>query len=335
MTTKDYSIDFIKGIAILSVIFLHNTPDKVFYQIAWIGQAVPLFLLVTGYLTYGSFQNGKKIKDYYSKSSFSKMLKRIFAPFFIITLLQCVLYYFFYSHFSWHSVISSGGIGPGSYYPWLYLQCWLILPLIIYTIDKLSVKKSISLFICISIALELVSSIISIPPIYRLLFFRYLFHIYLGCFIYKMNVKINIKYTILAIIAMIFSITEIYTDLDFSPYFYNQWKGYHWITAFYAVFIFLLLKKLYDFMTRCIKIQCFIQLLGKNSYEIFLCQMFIFSLFPEKVLSFIDNLYIEALIFIILTLVLSIVPIIIYKKYINNLIGKSKYIQKYNYTVSK
>ena len=38
---RDYSIDFVKGVAILFVILLHNMPNESIYSIAYIGQAVP------------------------------------------------------------------------------------------------------------------------------------------------------------------------------------------------------------------------------------------------------------------------------------------------------
>lgn len=42
---RDYSIDFVKGVAILFVILLHNMPNESIYSIAYIGQAVPLFFI--------------------------------------------------------------------------------------------------------------------------------------------------------------------------------------------------------------------------------------------------------------------------------------------------
>ena len=315
---RDNSIDFIKGVAILSVIFLHNTLANKLFQIAWIGQAVPLFLLVTAYLTYGSFENGKTVTTYYSYQSTGKMIKRIFIPFLIVTLFQCVIYYLFSSHFSWYSVIRSGGIGPGSYYPWLYLQCWIILPFIIYVTDKISIYKSILLFIGISVVLELMSSVLSISPsIYRLLIFRYLFLIYLGCTVRKLNAKMNFKWIILAVVGLLFAGYEIYLNADLRPWFYNQWKGYHWITASYAVFIFIFIRKIYN------TIQYALSFLGKNSWEIFLCQMFVFSFFSKRFLSFIGNPYIETITFILLTTILSISPILIYKICLKNLINIS------------
>jgi peptidoglycan/LPS O-acetylase OafA/YrhL len=354
---RDNSIDFIKGIAILSVVFLHNTPVNKLFQIAWIGQAVPLFLLVTAYLTYGSFQKGKTIKTYYSKLSIRAMLKRIFVPF---LLLQCVLSIIFclysiifcLSQFSMYSVIVSGGIGPGSYYPWVYLQCWIILPFIIMLVDKLSIRKSFLLFLSISVILELFTSLAHIPEsIYRLLLYRYLFLIYLGCLLRKLNIKLNTEIIVLAILGLLFATIEIYTDIDFSPWFTNQWQGHHWITAFYTLLVFLLLKSLYSAViqrlapsfpplpgqyakntqhlrrtvwgfTRCIIV------LGNNSYEIFLCQMFVFSVFSKKMLFFIENEYMKIALFIALTTVLAVAPVILYKLYVKDIISKCfKYIK--------
>lgn len=77
---RDYSIDFVKGVAILFVILLHNMPNESIYSIAYIGQAVPLFLLVSSYLTYGGFQR-KGFNGYFSARNVKKMLDRVSLPF--------------------------------------------------------------------------------------------------------------------------------------------------------------------------------------------------------------------------------------------------------------
>lgn len=73
---RDYSIDFVKGVAILFVILLHNMPNESIYSIAYIGQAVPLFLLVSSYLTYGGFQR-KGFNGYFSASEMIPIRKQI------------------------------------------------------------------------------------------------------------------------------------------------------------------------------------------------------------------------------------------------------------------
>jgi peptidoglycan/LPS O-acetylase OafA/YrhL len=309
--SRDSSLDFIKGIAILSVILLHSTPHHKLLQIAWIGQAVPLFLLVTAYLTYGSFHRGQKLSKWYSGQSVLKMFKRILLPFVLVTLIQCIIFCIFKSNFSFLSVVTAGGIGPGCYYPWIYLQCWIALPLMIWVIDRLSIARSFILFLAVSVALEIISSFLSVPAfLYRLLFYRYLFLIYLGCIIHKIDFKLNRKWIILAIVAIAFAVFEIYGDTDMRPMFYNQWKGYHWLTAFYAVFIFCGLRSIYNTIQYNTISNLFI-LLGKNSWEIFLCQMFVFSMAPR--VSVFSNLILDTLLFISVTSILSIVPVVLYK----------------------
>ncbi len=89
---RDLSIDFVKGFAALAVVFLHNMPNYYIGSPLWIGQAVPLFLLVSAYLTFGSFQSGKTITEYYSKASFEKLFHRIFKPFLLTVFVQIVVF---------------------------------------------------------------------------------------------------------------------------------------------------------------------------------------------------------------------------------------------------
>ena len=89
---RDYSIDFVKGVAILFVILLHNMPNESIYSIAYIGQAVPLFLLVSSYLTYGGFQR-KGFNGYFSARNVKKMLDRVSLPFFLLIFSQCAIFY--------------------------------------------------------------------------------------------------------------------------------------------------------------------------------------------------------------------------------------------------
>ena len=131
---RDYSIDFVKGVAILFVILLHNMPNESIYSIAYIGQAVPLFLLVSSYLTYGGFQR-KGFNGYFSARNVKKMLDRVFLPFFLLIFSQCAIFYLLKGGVDWQRLYMQGGFGPGSYYPWIYLQCWLILPFVIFLIN--------------------------------------------------------------------------------------------------------------------------------------------------------------------------------------------------------
>lgn len=315
-TTRDLSIDFIKGIAALFVVLLHNMPNKEIVSIAYLGQAVPLFILVSAYLTYGSFRNKEKSALYFSARSIGKMLNRVFKPFLVVTLIQCLLYYLIKGRVNWTDLYTQGGFGSGCYYPWIYLQCWLILPLVIFITDRTSTLKSASFFIAICILSEVASAVCQINDnAYRLLFYRYLFLLYLGCLIGKRVIKLNKTICILAFGSLILSLLEIYTNIHFSPFWVDAWQGYHWSSYFYSVFVFLLLIRIYE----CIQstsIASFFVKLGNYSYEIFLTQMFVYSMIGIKRFDFIGNIHLTHIAYILCTTTLSILPVYVYKVYL-------------------
>lgn len=69
-----------------------------------------------------SFQRGNSLKNYYSRNSILKIFNRIFKPFFCVLAVQTIIYLFLKPEFSFKGMILSGGIGPGAYYPWVYIQ---------------------------------------------------------------------------------------------------------------------------------------------------------------------------------------------------------------------
>lgn len=239
---RDYSIDFVKGVAILFVILLHNMPNESIYSIAYIGQAVPLFLLVSSYLTYGGFQR-KGFNGYFSARNVKKMLDRVFLPFFLLIFSQCAIFYLLKGGVDWQRLYMQGGFGPGSYYPWIYLQCWLILPFVIFLVNCLSFRRSFVLFVG---------------------------------------------------------------------------KGYHWVDYFYTLFVFFLLVKLYNYIMKS-RLSVFFVKLGNYSYEVFLFQMLVFSLISEKRFFFIENEVFRNIVYVLTTIVFSIVPVLVYKEYIKKL----------------
>lgn len=318
--SKFTQINYIKGIASLSVVLLHCMPNYYIVSPIWIGQAVPIFLFISAYLTYSSFERGKTLKDYYSKNSIVKLFNRIFKPFFYVLALQIFIFYLFKNDFSIKGIILSGGIGPGSYYPWVYLQTWLFLPLIIKITDSFSLRSSFTIFLCICIILEVVTSLLSIHElIYRMTFYRYIFVLYLACIVQKFNIKINLSVIILALISITYSLIATYTNLNFEPiFFFSGWRSQTWISYFYTVLVFLVLERLYILQSENLITKILVYL-GNYSYEIFLCQMFIFSFLSLNNFSFIGNVYFENLLFIITATFLSVVPVIFYKKCKQNL----------------
>ena len=93
-----YELDFIKGIAIISVLVLHSLKTETLDQIVssfYLKQAVPLFIAVTFYLGFRSLSlktNACEILKYwYSKNRIIKTYNRIVKPFILIYIAQLVI----------------------------------------------------------------------------------------------------------------------------------------------------------------------------------------------------------------------------------------------------
>ena len=300
----------IKGIAILMVVLLHSIPGDILYKtfaFLWLGQAVPLFILIQVYHIKNSFvSKGRKLSYFYSWYTLLKLLRRIIFPFCLFLSVQIVIFYAL-GELNWKEVLSSGGIGPGSYYIYIYLEIAFLAPLIYYWMRNWSKIAKFLMFIVLSEALELLCSYSMIPDyLYRLLFFRYFFLIYLGFQIDLKDIRLNFFKISLAIIGIIFIITDLYTDANLMPFIYHTaWRGYHWLAYFYTAYVFIyFLKHLYHRISE--KIQDFLCFIGLYSYEIFLLQMFVFGF--DRFLNISSNSFTFMLLFFV-KIILSILPV--------------------------
>lgn len=142
---RDIFIDFLKGLCIICVVLTHNLPDtikKYTVFVAWGSMAVPLFLLLQSYHFYKSVKTSQvkgvsSIPNYHN-IKIKKVWNRILKPFIVITFLTGSLLVI-----GGHEpedvikeVINHGGLGPGSYYVWIYLQFLLLLPISLTLINK-------------------------------------------------------------------------------------------------------------------------------------------------------------------------------------------------------
>ena len=130
---REDKYDFVKGIAITFVILLHAIDRETLlsiYHIYHIGQAVPLFILVTFLLSFASLSKraGSEVAYWYSSHRWNTMIRKIWLPYVILQVIFVVMLFVINEPQRLFSMITSGGMGPGSYYPWVYLQFWLIMP---------------------------------------------------------------------------------------------------------------------------------------------------------------------------------------------------------------
>lgn len=327
----DPFIDFLKGICIVFVLLNHCMPSSLQQYTLfslWGGNAVPIFLLIQ---VFHSYKQGILS----SKVNFSKLWNRIIKPFLLtefIILFVCSLEAYF-SNNSVPAFLSTafygGGRGPGSYYPWIYVQFAIILPLISFVFKKLNSWQLPIVFIIISQAFETISSLTNIPdwPYYSLSFVRYTFLFYLGYLMASDKVFIN-KYTLLlSILSLIITIVIVYFPINFSPIFRSNffWKNCHWPCYIFIPYMLIgfykiLYEKLHDGIVK------FMVIVGKRSYEIFLFQLFYFMVIAPKfriLLKVLGNNYVEKFLYIIVSVLICILPFIyFYNKKTNKLLYK-------------
>lgn len=309
----DPFIDYLKGVSILFVVLAHCLPKQEYLLFSlWGAQAVPLFLLIQVFHAYK-----KGIDHVRLFFNLKKLFHRILKPFiFLLTIEVGVLLLYGHDLVSVvKDAIIAGGIGPGSYYVWIYIQFFFLLPIVAVIIRRLNRFWCFFGFTLLCVMVEIICSYVHPhPAIYRLLFIRYIYLIYLGYLWVSWGIVINKLTVFLSILSIAFILLFVYGDLNLEPLFYsNAWALCHWITYFYTAYLFIyLLFFIYSLLGKHLKSFCYE--LGRYSYEIFLLQMFVFAFFPS--LDFIGNKYVEVLLRIVLTTLLSIFPVLLYKKYV-------------------
>lgn len=319
----DPFIDYVKGICILFVILTHNLPyqDEILFPF-WGAQAVPCFLLLQVFHAYK--------KGILSPISINikKVFNRIIRPYLIISILSFLMLCLV-SNGTWLSILKGGivcgGYGPGSYYVWVYLQFMSLIVLCRKLFVNYTGWKLLMIFVLLSSLFECLCYFASLlfsdnqqffSAFYRLSFFRYFFLIYLGYMLVVNRYRSLVVFLFLNFLSLLFIFLFQYSGIKMAPFFYDNdaWRICHWICYFYVFSGFLyLLKYLFE---NCNFRSALLLQMGKYSYEIFLCQMFVFTFFKIEYLNFLSS-GMRTLFYILFTTLLSIVPVLLYKKIIS------------------
>ncbi len=125
-------VDYIKGLAAISVIFLHTLPTSVIIgslAVFHIWQAVPIFLFVSFYLVFRNLEKKDDVlKGYYSKESFKKLILKIWLPLLLLAALEAIFFLVIGNKERAIGSLLCYDNGPGSYYVWCYMQVWFLMP---------------------------------------------------------------------------------------------------------------------------------------------------------------------------------------------------------------
>ena len=238
----------------------------------WIDMAVPVFMIISGYLFSLSYRKSESptLRMCYRGKGVIKRLLRFTVPFAIIFLFEQVVTLLFKNQPSGITEILksfiTGGIGPGSYYYPVLIQFVFIMPLIFLAIDRFDY---VGLLGCIAanVVFEVLKTNLCISEgIYRLLIFRYITVIAFGCYFAIGKTALKVMYAIPMCIAGVAYII-VFLYLGVTPLIMKYWTGTSMVACLYIIPLSLRLLL-------CTKLHFRpLELLGKASYNIYLVQM--------------------------------------------------------------
>lgn len=313
----DLSLDFVKGIAILLVLLNHCTASA-FQQDSWFFlwgyPAVPLFLLIQVFHAYKGGIGKKSVR-------WGKIWTRAMSPFLIAEVVILVATIAMYPLEPIRHLLLSmaywGGGGPGSYYPWIYFQFAILLPLLAPLFRNLSEKSLLVLFLLLSIGGEVFCNLAHIPEwLYRLLFVRYIFLIYLG---YQMVVR-GVVLNILTLSLSLLSVVALYLfevkDFQLFPVFYysESWKSFHWLCYFYIAYPMLyVLCRFFYWLPADSWLEKTVCKMGEHSYAIYIFQLFYFVVIApviNNLFSQIEATSLATVLFVFISLLFCTIPVL-------------------------
>jgi peptidoglycan/LPS O-acetylase OafA/YrhL len=316
----DSQIDYIKGLCILFVVWTHCMNRGELSTILfpyWGDTAVPIFIII-------------QVFHYYKKGvsvhmpSIPKLWKRILQPYIIMVTLMFTAQFFMYYDMTdgtFSPTLYWEKRGPGSYYIFIYLEMAFVIPLFAPLFRRLSTKWLLAIFLILSQLVEIVCSLTHCPDnLYRILFPRYLFLIFIGYLLATKGLRLN-KLTITAgIISMFFIYLFAYSRCNMEPVFCTSlvlWPLCHWVCYIYIAFFFLtFLKYTYTKLIKCNRFLLCIKNIGKYSYEIYLFQILYYAticIYINKALSVMDSYLTQRIIYITVSTIICLLPAFIFK----------------------
>lgn len=272
-------LDVLKGVCILLVILTHfewTEAQELKYLLPyWMSPTVPVFMIISGYVYTQSYQR-KEISSfeqaYNPKGLVDKLIRYTVPMLFVYALVIFLKIYIFEQEMGIKDIIlqfTKGGYGPGCYYFPFMIQFVLLFPLIYLIIKNWDFKGLIFCGVA-NIIYEVIKLSFDLSyTAYRLLLFRYIFAIALGCFFSMGKFKIKKWMGVLSfIVGAGYLYIMCYTDYE--PVIFNWWyKTSIFAVLYIAPIAYLLIKKCtFNFKP--------LALLGKASYNIFFTQMVIF-----------------------------------------------------------
>ena len=283
--SRNQTIDIVKGLCIIFVLINHtdwNHQERLKYLFPfWIEMAVPVFMIISGYVHAISFKN-RKINSFSKSFNLSLFVNRFIRYTIPFIIIYCIEYIFLLMtnkiNLGWNFFIHliTGGIGPGSYYYPLIIQFLLIYSCIYFFIKKWEAGGLVTIGI-FNLLYELFQYSYNLnDSCYRLLIFRYIFLIGYGCYLATSKRKIKRIWNLFSMgLGGAFILLTQYFNIV-PPFFNYNWSG---TSCLAVLFILPIVPYFLQLDLKC----PFIEVTGKFSYSIFLIQMAYFAIFSGYV----------------------------------------------------
>ena len=309
---RNHFLDSLKGICIILVIICHYdwTASQRLYMLFpfIVNMAVPVFMIISGYVYYLSYQKNN-ITTFEESWSINFILPKIIRYTIPFLMAMCVDFVcrIILGKLSPSFIVDvlRGGSGPGSYYYPIMIQFIFMYPLIYFFVKKYGIK-GFALCFLINACYELFQRLYFVGDgCYRLLVFRYISVIAFGSFLAS-NHKQQLKplfYFFSFVIGTSFIILTSYTA--YSPKIIIYWTGTCFLATLYILPVSLIL------IEKCknVRLRPF-EYIGKASFNIFFTQMLYFYYFAQmrrKIFERVEDLYLSIALQNILNIVVCVI----------------------------
>lgn len=279
-------LDVLKGVCIVFIITTHFSWEdgerRAMLFPYWVDMAVPLFMLVSGYVCAASMEKRgvASMEDAYRPSYTADRVLRYLVPYTMAFLLETVAFVARgQPHRLGETLISfiDGGAGPGSYYVPLMLQFIFVFPLIYFPIRR-NPRHGLLCAFWFNAAYEILQRSYGVPGgVYRLLLFRYTLLIAFGCFLYVCRDPVRpLWLTVSLVVGAAYIYLVSYTGYQMRVMLYFRVTSF--VAALYIIPIFYVLVRRWG------HIGCPpLEFLGRASFNIFLTQMVYYCFASDRV----------------------------------------------------
>ena len=326
------NIDFIKGLATISVILLHTLPRNILYYslaVYHIWQAVPIFLFITFFLSFRNFESKTvTFKEYYSNDKIKKIFIKLWLPLIILAVFETVFFIIIGNKSKAIGSLLCIGNGPGSYYIWCYMQIWLLIPFIYLILKRFNIVAGGGILLITSVLCDFIYGKY-IGYFHGYTCFRYIF-LSVPAFMCLKGFKI--KETIFFILlSVVYLPLILYNKVPTCVYFIlpNGWECQTSFGFFYTLLLFGLLSKCYDKIKKR-KIAKYITYIGTISWEVFLVQMVLIGSGAVNFVSakLFQSTYLQISFNIVVILSISLLLVELYKRLMSAIIYYYKLTQE-------